>query len=495
MKSLLLLLFPVAAGALWAAPFAARPAPFAAWLALAPLFLLVARARRPFLAGWLHGVGFWLASVYWIGRTLHVFGGISVPLAALLVLVAASYLALYTGLFALLGRRLWSTGGWVAWLGLPALWVALEGLRGGVAILGFPWNLAAYAWTDFPGALPASAWFGPWGVSFLVVLANLGAARAVSRRRWEPLAAGFLVPLAILALAGRWSTPPDDLEAIGAGFPVRVVQPNIPTGIDYDPVESWNGYARLLASSRAACDRAGALILWPESAAWPFRLGGGPPLDDDVRALAAQGCPVLLNSTTEEGGRYFNSALLVAGPGEPARYDKRHLVPFGEYVPWKGIFGFLDRLARNAGDYSPADEVRLLPWGAQRLGVAICFEVTFPAEVAELARNGATTFVTMTNDSWYGDTSAPWQHFRAAQWRAAENRRPLLRAAITGVSGVVGADGRVRQFLGVGETGVISTTVVGRSGLTPFARRPYLPLVVAVSLGFVAIVFAARRKP
>jgi apolipoprotein N-acyltransferase len=314
-------------------------------------------------------------------------------------------------------------------------------------------------------------------------------------RRWEPLALGWLVPLAVLAAAGRWSTPLDELEALGAGSPARIVQPNVWTGIDYDPVESWNGYLRLITESKAACDEQGALVVWPESAAWPHRLGGGPPLDDDVRTLADRGCPVLLNSTTEEAGRYFNSAFLVRSGQEPARYDKRHLVPFGEYVPLKGVFGFLDRLARNAGDYSAADEVRLLPWGAQQLGVAICFEVTFPTEVAELSRRGATTLVTITNDSWYGDTSAPWQHFRSAQWRAAENRRPLLRAAITGVSGVVGPDGGVRATLGVGEQGVLRSTVVGRTDVTPFARNPRLPLILAAILAVVAIVFAARRKP
>jgi apolipoprotein N-acyltransferase len=492
-KLLSWLLAPLA-GALFAVPFAAREAPLAAWLALAPLLVLLGAARRPFLTGSLHGVGFWLASVYWIAGTLVTFGNVARPLAWLLVLGLAAYLALYTAVFATVGRRLWQAGGWPCWLGLPALWVVLEGVRGWV-FTGFPWNLAAYAWTGFPGALPAAAWIGPWGVSFLVVFANLGVARAVVARRWEPLALGWLVPLAFLAMAGRWSTPADELTALGAGSPARIVQPNVATGIDYDPVESWNGYVRLITESKAACDAPGALVVWPESAAWPHRLGGGPPLDDDVQALADRGCPVLLNSTTEEAGRYFNSAFLVRSGAEPARYDKRHLVPFGEYVPLRGIFGFLDRLARNAGDYSAADEVRLLPWGAQKLGVAICFEVTFPTAVAELSRQGATALVTITNDSWYGDTSAPWQHFRSAQWRAAENRRPLLRAAITGVSGSVGPDGSVRGTLGVGEQGVLRTTVVGRTDLTPFARNPRLPLALAAILAAVAIVFAARRKP
>src|SRR4029079_6934358 len=154
------------------------------------------------------------------------------------------------------------------------------------------------------------------------------------------------------------------------------------------------------------------------------------------------GCTVLLNSVRSENGRDYNSAVLAA-PDQPARFaDKRHLVPFGEYVPLRSLLPFADKLARNVGDFSPSAELVLLPWGAERLGVAICFAVIFPGEVAATTRAGATLLATVTNDAWYGPTSAPWQHFRAARFRAAENRRPLLRAATTGVSGLIGADGR-----------------------------------------------------
>ncbi|HKV10295.1 MAG TPA: apolipoprotein N-acyltransferase, partial [Thermoanaerobaculia bacterium] len=171
-----------------------------------------------------------------------------------------------------------------------------------------------------------------------------------------------------------------------------------------------------------------------------------------------------------------------------------HLVPFGEYVPFRGVFGWMDKLARNAGEFRPADELTLLPWGDDKIGMSICYEIVFPDEVVDLSKAGATLLVTITNDAWYGDTAAPWQHFRAARFRAAENRRTLLRAAITGVSALVEPDGGVRAQLGVFKQGVIRTRVAGKKGLTPYARAPWLVPVLSTALAAVAVYFARRRS-
>ncbi|MEO8197544.1 MAG: apolipoprotein N-acyltransferase, partial [Thermoanaerobaculia bacterium] len=230
-------------------------------------------------------------------------------------------------------------------------------------------------------------------------------------------------------------------------------------------------------------------------AAWPMLYGRDPRLEADLARFTARGCSVLLNSATEDGrddGRYFNSALLLAPGREPERYDKRHLVPFGEYVPLAGVFSFISSLARNAGDFAPATELRLLDWEGERLGAAICYEVVFASEVAQLTRAGATVLVSMTNDAWYGATAAPWQHLRAARFRAAENRRFLLRAAITGVSAVVGPDGALRGSRGVGESGLLPALFQGRSDITPFARAPWA--VPALCLALVGIAFGRRPQ-
>jgi apolipoprotein N-acyltransferase len=493
---LLRYLLAAAAGVLWGLCFGQAPLSLASWIALAPLLLLLS-SPRPGLLGWVHGFAAWMTGLYWIAPTLQTYGGMSAPVGVALTGVLAAYLALFHAAFAWLGAPLWRRWPWGRFLALPALWVALEWLRtylGG----GFPWNLAGYAWVDVAGALPLSAWIGVYGVSFLVLLASVAVAAGVQRRRWEPAALGLLLPLFLLPLAGRWSLR-QDVAALhgtsGFGRPVRLLQPNIPNLVAFDPAAVARNYRRVIDQSVESC-QPGALVVWPESATWPFEYGRDPRLNEDLAALADRGCTVLFNSGSPVGSSFYNSAFLLSASGPVVRYDKRHLVPFGEYVPFRGVFGWMDKLARDAGDFRPGERPVLLPWAGEKIGMAICYEVVFPTEVADLVQHGATILVTVTNDAWYGDTSAPWQHFRAARFRAAENRRPLLRAAITGVSAYVGPDGSVRDQVGVNRQGIIRARVLGERRLTPYTRLPWLvpALSTVIAAASIGIYFARRRS-
>ncbi len=486
---------------MWALCFGRQSLPVASFLALAPLVVLMGAERpsRPGWLGWLHGFIYWMTALWWIPPTLVTYGRMPFPAAVPLVGLLAAYLALFHAAFAGFGAWIWRRGGLLPWLGLPALWVSLEWLRtylGG----GFPWNLAAYAWTDVPGALPLSAAIGAYGVSGLVVFAATGVALAVVRRRWEPLAAGLAVPLLLLALGGRWGTRFEigrfERLAETPGAPLRLLQPNIPNLTDWDEAAALRNYRKVLAMAYDTC-RDGALVVLPESATWPFSFERDPDVQRDLRALAAGGCTVIFNTDHAEKTYLYNSAYLLTPEGTTARYDKRHLVPFGEYVPFRGVFSFVDKLSREAGEYRPGQGAHLLPWGDEKLGMAICYEVVFPEEVADLVRSGATVLVTITNDAWYGNTAAPWQHFRAARFRAAENRRPLLRAAITGISALIAPDGSVRTEIGPFREGVIRGRVLGERELTPFARCPWLVPLVATVLALAALVLAwgSRRNP
>jgi apolipoprotein N-acyltransferase len=250
-------------------------------------------------------------------------------------------------------------------------------------------------------------------------------------------------------------------------------------------------YRKVIDLSLDSC-QPGSLVVWPESAAWPFLYGRDPRLDEDLSSLVDRGCTVLFNSSHPIGDSFYNSAFLLSASRPVARYDKRHLVPFGEYVPFRGVFGWMDKLARNAGEFRPADETALLPWGGEKIGMSICYEVVFPSEVADLVKAGATMLVTITNDAWYGDTSAPWQHFRAARFRAAESRRPLLRAAITGVSAYVGPDGSVRALIGVFREGVIRARVLGERRLTFFTRLPWLVPALCTAIAALFLLLSQR---
>jgi apolipoprotein N-acyltransferase len=469
-------LLALGGGVVWGLCFGEQAWRIAPWFALVPLILALGQPR-PALLGWLHGLAFWVTSIPWIVPTLGIHGQLSQWMSVLGLLVLAAYLALFTGLFAAVGAGLWRP------------WVVTEWLRGHT-FSGFPWNLAAYAWIDLPGALPLTAWIGPYGVGFLLLVANTTIADGIRSKRWRVAIAS----LGGVALLLTWAAVTSPRREIGdqPGLEVRILQPDIGILTEWDPVTVESQYQQIFEMSRQACDRPGSLVIWPESGAWPYSYSRDQRLRQDLHELASMGCPILMNTSIEAEGGVFNSVLLIDEAGLQGRYDKRHLVPYGEYVPMADWLPFLDKIARNAGEYLKGEEGVLLEKNGQSLAAAICFEITFPAEVAGQVRRGGTILMTVTNDSWYGDSSAPWQHYRAARFRAAENRRFLLRAAITGVSAIVGPDGSVQQQLGVGEQGVLAGSIPGMSALTLYTRAPWV--VPGLSLVIMAFAILQARR-
>jgi len=477
-------LLALGGGVVWGLCFGEHSWLFVPWVALVPLILLLGQPRSAAL-GWAFGMGFWVTSILWIVPTVETHGHLAGWLAVLGLLALASYLALFTGLFAGVGSVLWRRESPLTLLGLPALWVTVEWFREHL-FSGFPWNLAAYTWIDLPGALPLAAWVGPHGVTFLLVLANTAVALAVRRRRWQGAMATVGAILLLLGTAGRWATSSLTVSD-GDPLAVKILQPNIGILPEWDAAIIEAQYQEIFQMSVEACSQPGTLLIWPESAAWPFSYSRDDRLRRDLEQLVAAGCPVLINTSMSGENGVFNSVLLIDGDGIRGRYDKRHLVPFGEYVPMSGWLPFLDKIARSAGDFLSGSDGVLLESGGAHLAPAICFEITFPQEVAAQVRQGGTILLTVTNDSWYGDSWAPWQHFRAARFRAAENGRYLLRAAITGVSAVVEPDGSVQQQLGVFEEGVLAASVPSITGLTPYTRVPWLIPVFCLIIAAFAI--------
>ncbi len=494
MRAIVWPLFALVGGALWAACFGIEPMRVVPWIGLAPLLLLLERRRAGRLV-FLWALAFWIVSLHWIVPTMVTFGGLSAAVTWPLFTLLAAVLALFFVGFALTVSRTWSSGRpLLTMTAVASWWVVFEWIRSWF-LGGFPWNMVGYSWLEVPGALAASAWIGAYGVSFLVVWANAGLARTLVDRDWRPVAWGLVLPVAVLGCAWRWNERAIvSARPAATVFEARVLQPNVPNLPEWDAQKNLVGYQRLVRQSFEACDAPGALLVWPESAAWPRRLGRDVDLERDVRALGERGCAVVLNVPRLAEGNYYNSAVLALPDGRRPYYDKRHLVPFGEYVPFRALLPAADALTRHVGDFTPGEEVRLLGFGDVELGGAICYEVVFPEEVAETVTAGATVLVSVTNDDWYGPTSAAWQHLAAARFRAAETRRTLLRAAVTGVSAVISPRGELVDYVPPGEQRTLRATVTPRSDRTPYVRTAKVVPWVAIAVGSFAILLAGRAS-
>ena len=472
-----------------------------AFIALAPLLVAI-RGEPPGRAFWwgsLAGLVFYLGSIAWVTNTMTHYGGMSRALSMLVLLALASALALYFGLFCF-GASLIAGAAWpIELLALPALWVALEYLRT-YALTGFPWALLGYTQYRTPALPPVASFAGVYGLSFLVVLANVALARLASASK-DGLRGGVLaiaVALIMLwapALLSPSSAPSDRPQEID----IALVQGNIDQALKWNPamqVATIEEYRRLTLE---AARRAPALIVWPETAA-PFFLRYDHALRGRVLDVAAEtGSYLLVGSPDRErvsgspgGERYYNSAFLLSPDGSLLnKYDKMHMVPFGEYVPLKSILFFVEKLAHGIGDFEPGRTHTIFQLPTGRFGVTICYEVIFPDQVRRYVKEGADFLVNITNDAWFGRSAAPAQHLAMAALRAAENHRYLIRAANTGISAIVDPRGRIVQASGIFEPAVIAGRIGLVKGQTFYTR--YGDLFAWMCVAFVVAVWIAAR--
>lgn len=463
--------------------------PFPALAALAVAMAVPLPRKGAFLAGWALGFGYFLVTLEWITRPFMVDAARDGWMAPFGLVAMTGGLALFWGAAFLAAARIAPRSRLGAPLVLVPLWAGAEMLRS-VVFTGFPWALIGHVWSETSLVQSLRLW-GVEGLTLLTLLAAAVMAMGLQRGRRAWIRAALVLGPPALLLGAMPLLDPGPAPAADPQAPlVRIVQPNVPQEQKTDP-EAVPVYTRRLLDLTAQ-PGAPDLVLWPETAL-PWLLDTMP----DVLALvseAARGAPVVLGVQRDEGGRYYNSLALL-GPGGvvEALYDKHHLVPFGEYVPFGDLMarlGIHGLAASEGGGFSagPGPALMEIP-GIGATMPLICYEGIFAAEVAA-APARPRALMLATNDAWFGDFAGPYQHFALGRMRAIEQGLPLLRAANTGISAMIDGRGRVLASLGLGETGVIDSPLPPALPPPPHARagdapsRALLVLWLAVAAGW-----------
>ncbi len=460
-----------------------------AWFALIPLYVSI-RALSPqksFKLGFLAGMIHYLTLLYWLVHTMEIYGRLPLYLSLAILLLFSAYLSIYMALFSAAAVRS-EKKPFVGLALTPLLWVSLEYLRS-FFLSGFPWELIGYSQYNQLTLIQIADIFGVYGVSFVVALTNtilfIGLLY-LTRKTWQgkiisnrqaaaAMVAGSIF-LGCLWFYGNWRINSIDRLISNAGIiKSAVIQGNIDQDKKWDPVfqkETIKTYIQLsLMTKRDKPD----LVVWPETAT-PFYFLHDTQLSEMVKTgIQLTGTSFLIGSPSfmlsHNNIHYYNSAYLVEPNGEvTGKYDKVHLVPFGEYVPFKRWLPFLGKIVAHVGDFQSGIRGNVIHWEEQRLGIQICFEIIFPMLSRALVKNKADLLVNITNDAWFGKTSAPYQHFTMGVFRAIENRRALVRSANTGISGFIDPVGRIIATTPLCETAVMIQNVPLLKEMTFYTR-------------------------
>ena len=463
------LLLALLSGVLLTISFPPGRLSFVAWFALIPLLKSIETASpsKAFRLGLFSGLIHYLSLIYWIVVVLGRYGNLNFFVAFLALVLLSFYLSLYLGLFACLTTCLKDSR--FSIILMACFWVAIEYTKGHF-LSGFPWCLLGYTQYEQLYLIQISDLFGVYGVSFLIVFANGLIFRVLTRRHHEsnaPLKWGF--PLLFIVLTGALIYGHHHLSGRRAGekgghnINAAIIQANINQSLKWDPAyqkETIRTYQRLTRSTSSFKPQ---LIVWPETSL-PFFFQDSQEFSPKIFSLADKsGATLVFGSPAYKRVRgaikYYNRAYMITPEVQQVQYyDKTHLVPFGEYVPLKKYIPFISNLVQAAGDFATGEKLVPLKTGDLSLGILICFEAVFPELVRTLVKEGANVLVNITNDAWFGMSSAPYQHLSMAVFRAVENQRPMIRAANTGFSAFIGPQGAI-----LSESNLFSEEVLERS--------------------------------
>ena len=450
--------------------------------ALAVVVALVARAGRSAgWSAWFAGAGYFAAALNWIVSPFLVDAETYAWMAPFAVVFLSFGLALFWAVAGLLSRLFKAQD-----MGFAIALAATE-LARGYLLTGFPWVLLGHVWIGH-APVQMAAWVGANGLTLFTLVV---AALLVMRRLVPVFVAVALVAAGFWFGVWRLAQP----EPAARDMMVRLVQPNAEQSLKWDPVQADVFFGRLLEMTRLG--DVPDLTVWPETAV-PYLLENNSQVVQAI-AAAGRGSPVVVGIQRAEGWKFWNSmAMIGAGGVVGPVYDKHHLVPFGEYIPfgdlayrWLGLRAFA---AQEGNGYSVGAGPILLDFGS--LGKAlplICYEAVFPQNLRGVAER-ADYILQITNDAWFGTLTGPYQHLAQAELRAVEQGLPLLRVANTGITAVIDARGRVIDSLPLGVNGVLDVQVPGALGATPYSLLGELPVLVLLVALAAAFCLGGRRK-
>jgi len=502
-------LLPALSGLLLALSFPKADISILAWVAFVPLLyrLQVNGPRRAFYSGLVTGFVFNLASVYWVINTMSNYGGLPLPVSLTLLVALSAYLALYFGVFSWLYSIVCNKRPALAFIAAPAFWVTLE-LARNYMLSGFPWDLIGYSQHANLRIIQVSDITGVYGVSALIVLINCAVTDIIITLSGKGphvkarLAGPAVAVLALAAVAGYGQYRLAHMPKADGTLKVALIQGNIDQFHKWDPAFQNEVFETYKGLTEEAAAKKPDLVIWPETAT-PFIFGDSEKTSELGALVKSAGVYLMTGSPSVDSrpdGGYleYNSAYLIAPDGSTAgRYDKMHLVPFGEYVPLKGLLPFVSKMVTAIGDFGTGTEYTLLKAGKGAFGTAICFEVIFPELVRHFPLSGANFLTSITNDAWFGRSAAPYQHFDMAVFRAVENKRALVRAANTGITGIILPSGEVAGKTDIFTRGSMAGEIPLVSELTFYTRHgdvfAYGCVVLSLALIAVAIIRRERR--
>ncbi len=465
------LLLPLISGiALWLAfpPFSIFPL---AWVGLIPYLHFL--TRRP---GWgrtlmghlLLSLAYFGGVLYWIPRVMVTFGGFGWPAAIGVFMLLLLLLAGFLFPFTLLTRVVAARSEPQALVCAAGFWLLTEVVRNYYAVNGFPWALLGYSQYPYLWIIQIADLGGVYLISFLVVVVNASLLALFRFRAFKfvALAVSLMVAANLYGMYRAYFWNPPKAKQVEAA----IVQPNIELAAGKEHYAA-KYFEELPAGYRQAVQKGARWVIFPEAQNPYFFTQDFYYRNFLTRLVSAVGADLLFNSTSVESEtRYFNSAYMLGKGGKVVyRYDKQHLVPFGEYVPAKEWLSFVDPLTKEVSAFTPGKDYELGRVGDLKFATLICYEGIFPEIAREFEKRGAEIFVIITNDAWYGRTAAPEQHLQIAAFRAIENRRMILRAANSGYSAVIDPLGRFRRRTGLFQSDVILADAAGYDGRTPYS--------------------------